>query len=165
MPIAPPAPARFSTITGCPMLSLILPANTRAIASTGPPGEKGVTMVTVRDGYVWASALEASATPSRAHTKDRRQSLTMGSPDLRIGETGIGELRDVVGVDPVGLLDRRAGIEQLVEEKAEVAAQRRQRRGDLAHVRARARAKLHARRAVLAQKLVLAQRGRRIPRL
>src|SRR4051812_32751350 len=46
----PPAPARFSTITCCPMFSARNLATTRATVSVPPPGSKPTTMVTGLEG-------------------------------------------------------------------------------------------------------------------
>ena len=45
-PIMPPAPARFSTTTGWPRISLMTGATARAVTSTLPPAENG-TMIRI----------------------------------------------------------------------------------------------------------------------
>src|SRR5690606_30595518 len=55
MPMPPPAPARFSTTTGCPRLRLIASATGRPTVSATPPGGKGTIIVTGRDGQVSAA--------------------------------------------------------------------------------------------------------------
>jgi len=49
MPIAEPAPGRFSTTTGCPMIVPNCWANAREIASVAAPGGYGTTS---RTGFV-----------------------------------------------------------------------------------------------------------------
>src|SRR5687768_18448586 len=59
--MAPAAPARFSTTTGCDHASVIFCASTRAMMSVAPPGGNGTMKRTARDGYAWASADADSA--------------------------------------------------------------------------------------------------------
>ena len=53
-PIAPPAPPRFSTTTGWPMLSLMRWATMRATTSVVPPAGKGTMIFSGLDGNDWA---------------------------------------------------------------------------------------------------------------
>ena len=46
MPTPPPAPALFSTITGCFSMRPIASASGRAVMSATPPGGNGTTIVT-----------------------------------------------------------------------------------------------------------------------
>ena len=57
-PTLPPAPVRFSTVTGWPSFSCIRSASTRATTSVAPPGGKGTTM---RSGRVGAQAAPCAA--------------------------------------------------------------------------------------------------------
>src|SRR5690606_19095632 len=66
VPIFPPAPGLFSTITDCFNESLIICATIRPITSAGPPAGKGTTSLIGLDGY--ASDATAPATrPVDAH--------------------------------------------------------------------------------------------------
>ena len=60
----PPAPARFSTTNGRPMLSVSFCANRRACMSVAPPGARPTTTRTGRAGY--ASCAGAAAGRSAA---------------------------------------------------------------------------------------------------
>src|ERR1043165_1849974 len=60
--MSPPAPARFSTTTCCPICSDSVLATMRAVVSVPPPGSKPTTVVRGFDGNVWACA--PSVTPS-----------------------------------------------------------------------------------------------------
>src|SRR5262245_59424101 len=61
--MVPEAPPRFSTTTGWPSIGLILSANSRATASTPPPGGKLTTRRMLREGKPsWANA--GAAAPS-----------------------------------------------------------------------------------------------------
>src|SRR5690348_12490562 len=65
----PPAPARFSTITDCPMDCDSFCATTRAIVSVPPPGAKPTVSVTGCVGVkpcAKAFAAHASTAPPRA---------------------------------------------------------------------------------------------------
>src|SRR5438105_11577926 len=62
-PTLPPAPARFSTTTGCLKDSDIFALTQRATVSTEPPAGNGTTMRTGRFGNDWACAF-ASASAS-----------------------------------------------------------------------------------------------------
>jgi hypothetical protein len=46
----PPAPATFSTTTGCPSVRAIGPAIRRATVSVGPPAANGTIIVIGREG-------------------------------------------------------------------------------------------------------------------
>ena len=50
VPIRPPAPGRFSTITGCPRTCVSPGAMARAVMSMFPPGANGTTMRIGLDG-------------------------------------------------------------------------------------------------------------------
>src|SRR6266849_1191496 len=56
VPIRPPAPARFSTITCWPRASENPGATVRAVISTLPLGGQGTTIFTARLGKSWAKA-------------------------------------------------------------------------------------------------------------
>src|SRR2546426_1880198 len=64
----PPAPRRFSTITGTPRLADIFSATTRAIVSEALPGVTPETRRTVLPGKVCASTAENTTTNSNAKT-------------------------------------------------------------------------------------------------
>ena len=60
--MVPEAPPRFSTTTGWPSIGAILSANSRATASTPPPGGKLTTRRMGREGKLsWAGAGEAAS--------------------------------------------------------------------------------------------------------
>src|SRR5262245_8288374 len=63
MPIVPPAPGRFSTITGWPSCAVSFSATVRAMMSVALPGVKGtVTRIGLAgQGCAHAAALEASS--------------------------------------------------------------------------------------------------------
>jgi hypothetical protein len=61
VPICPPAPGRFSTITGCFQCSLMRCAMMRPAMSAPDPGVSGIITRTVLVGYSCAPALKASA--------------------------------------------------------------------------------------------------------
>ena len=56
----PPAPSRFSTITGWPRLACSFSETMRAIVSDALPGVTPETRRTVFQGNVWACAVAAS---------------------------------------------------------------------------------------------------------
>src|SRR5438105_3394414 len=64
----PPAPRRFSTMTGTPRLAAILSATTRAIVSEALPGVTPETRRTVLLGKVCALAAENANANSNART-------------------------------------------------------------------------------------------------
>ena len=79
----PPAPGRFSTITGAPSASFSLSESRRAMASVPPPAGKPTRILTVLPA--WASALVAPAAHVRARTTPassarRRAGCGMGPP-------------------------------------------------------------------------------------
>src|SRR4029450_11234397 len=57
-------PVRFSTMTACFRISLVLSAAARATTSPPPPGGNGITNRTVRDGQ--SACARAFAVPSTA---------------------------------------------------------------------------------------------------
>jgi hypothetical protein len=73
-PIAPVAPGRFSTTTGCPSEVASRSASTRATMSPVPPAENGTTSRTVRVGYCCAYAGSASAPDATTKTAAKRRS-------------------------------------------------------------------------------------------
>src|SRR5712691_7049438 len=62
VPIRPPAPLRFSTMTCWPRASEKAGATVRAVMSTLPLGGQGTTIFTARLGKSWAKAPAAAAT-------------------------------------------------------------------------------------------------------
>ena len=62
----PPAPARFSTITGCPSAAVSLGASMRVIRSGGPPGGEGTMMWISLFGYRASVALRRTGPRTRA---------------------------------------------------------------------------------------------------
>src|SRR5207249_2522677 len=72
-PIAPEAPARFSTTTGCPVLSESLAPTPRAIRSSAPPGAKGAIS---RIGLLGKGCASAPWTTSAANKNQSRDMLS-----------------------------------------------------------------------------------------
>src|SRR3954452_1658942 len=70
MPSAPPAPARFSTTTGCLSSRASASATGRATVSATPPGGNGTIIVIVFSGQL-DCANAAAATTSVATTSER----------------------------------------------------------------------------------------------
>src|SRR5216684_3366852 len=68
VPIRPPAPPRFSTMTCCPRASEKAGATVRAVMSTLPLGGQGTTILTGRLGKSCAKAHAAAATAPKART-------------------------------------------------------------------------------------------------
>src|SRR3546814_101101 len=68
MPIAPPAPARFSTIIGCFSDSVIAWPSARAVRSVAPPGGKLTIRLIGWRGYVSACACGCTAAAAIAST-------------------------------------------------------------------------------------------------
>src|SRR5687768_15578277 len=67
MPIAPPAPARFSMTTGCLSAAPSASATGLATVSATPPGGNGTIIVTGRSGYCATAALaDVAATSASA---------------------------------------------------------------------------------------------------
>src|SRR6266480_954643 len=96
----PPAPRRFSTITGTPRLAAILSATTRAIVSEALPGVTPETRRTVLLGKVCAFTAENATANSNAKTLtgillDFWQSEALGQP---VGGAAAVAVRSVVGV-------------------------------------------------------------------
>src|ERR1700704_663630 len=78
VPIRPPAPLRFSTITCWPRASEKAGATVRAVMSTLPLGGQGPTIFTARGGKPWAEAPTAPA----AVPKARIHRLIMRPPPI-----------------------------------------------------------------------------------
>src|SRR3990167_4677861 len=68
----PPAPGRFSTVTGWPSDRLISAATMRAVRSPTPPAANGTTMRRVLLGKPWAMAGETSASAEADKTAPSR---------------------------------------------------------------------------------------------
>ncbi len=79
--MAPLAPARFSTTTGCPQALDSERATRRAEMSDGPPGGVGRISVTAREGNVAAEAAVAGAAPAASETS--------GSSDSKARESAV----------------------------------------------------------------------------
>ncbi|MNV73445.1 hypothetical protein D3C71_1665950 [compost metagenome] len=76
VPIVPPAPALFSTMTCLPSASFNCCASARASVSAAPPGGKGTTMRMGLSGYVWACAAAPRpmvSSPARAVARTPRR--------------------------------------------------------------------------------------------
>src|SRR5215468_8022376 len=84
MPIIPPAPGLFSTMTCCPSVVASRCATKRPITSVGPPGENGTTIFTGLLGYCWAETggdtVTAAMAASVAHDPVTRILLTRVLP-------------------------------------------------------------------------------------
>src|SRR6267378_4587701 len=65
VPIRPPAPLRFSTMTCWPRASEKAGATVRAVMSTLPLGGQGTTIFTARLGKSWAKAPATAATVAK----------------------------------------------------------------------------------------------------
>src|SRR5881296_2299556 len=96
----PPAPRRFSTITGTPRLADIFSATTRAIVSEALPGVTPETRRTVLPGKVCAFTAENATANSNAKTLtgillDFWQSEALRQP---VGRAAAVAVRTVVGV-------------------------------------------------------------------
>src|SRR6188768_4563853 len=86
----PPAPPRFSTTTGCPMLSESFLATMRESVSAAPPGANPTSIVIGRLGKSdWARAGTDAARAAMASSR-----RFMVSPDLGIG-IGVEAHRDI----------------------------------------------------------------------
>src|SRR4051794_17158559 len=72
-PILPPAPVRFSTITGWPRCSDILAATMRPTVSTAPPAANGTTIRIGRFGK-FCARLEPAGTHAATATATNQQS-------------------------------------------------------------------------------------------
>ena len=68
MPMAPLAPGRLVTMTGCVVYFLAESANKRAITSVPPPGDEGTTNSMARDGYGAACAGKLAVSDAKAAT-------------------------------------------------------------------------------------------------
>src|SRR2546425_1520090 len=115
VPTTVPAPGRFSTITGWPQTSCILPATRRPMMSVAPPGGKGTTM---RTGLVG----NALTVPTN---NKRTRSLSI---DLRYAAGPYWifrvQLLEIVACAPAGLRRNAVGLEE-VEFLRHVAEARR----------------------------------------
>src|SRR5579862_7062636 len=84
--MAPPAPARVSTMKGWPKALLKPSATVRASRSAAPPAAKVLTMRTGRVGQVcaWASAgtAQAASAKSRAQQRFMSTSLLLSALDV-----------------------------------------------------------------------------------
>src|SRR5712691_3882867 len=78
VPIRPPAPLRFSTMTCWPRASEKAGATVRAVMSTLPLGGHGTTIFTVRLGKSWA---KAPATAAIARTGIHRVIIALRRPN------------------------------------------------------------------------------------
>src|SRR5262245_24078167 len=106
--MVPEAPPRFSTTTGWASIGLILSANSRATASTPPPGGKLTTRRMLREGKLsWASAgtlAPSAALPSRPNlTASRRFMIVdcfagVSSHASRCGSTVLSALSMLLGI-------------------------------------------------------------------
>src|SRR5690349_17466291 len=67
----PPAPGRFSTMTGCPSDFASGSASARATTSGWPPGAKGTTILTGRDGCQSAKAVIPANAGIQAHSRNK----------------------------------------------------------------------------------------------
>src|SRR5688572_5862168 len=92
--MAPEAPARFSTITGCPVLSESLAPTPRAMRSSATPGANGATRRMGLLGKPCARALDESAASMN------RRILDIASPQVRVPATVQLLVRIAHGVGP-----------------------------------------------------------------
>src|ERR1700730_18548590 len=99
--MVPPAPPRLSTTICWPIDLLILSATMRPSASLPPPGGNGMTSVTGRVGYAWATARrhanDTTAPPTRPRNA-RRLIRPPASQPTNLGFIGVLELRDALAV-------------------------------------------------------------------
>src|SRR2546425_12071083 len=96
----PPAPRRFSTITGTPRLADIFSATTRAIVSEALPGVTPETRRTVLPGKGCAFTAEKATANSKAKTLTSVLLDFWQSEELRqpVGRAATVAVRTVVGV-------------------------------------------------------------------
>src|SRR2546421_11048724 len=78
VPIAAPAPAMFSTTTGCPSSSASFAATGRDKESVGPPGGKGTIHFSGLDGYCANTEVETSS--------NAKKNLRIDPPRFRVDE-------------------------------------------------------------------------------
>src|SRR5260221_12781122 len=100
----PPAPSRFSTMTGTPRPAAIFSARTRAIVSEAAPGVTPETRRMVLLGKFWASADSAKAEPRRNNDNALNfisSSFQLRQAELRrqpVGGAAAGAVRAVRGL-------------------------------------------------------------------
>src|SRR5712691_4693448 len=107
VPIRPPAPLRFSTMTCWPRASEKAGARVRAVMSTLPLGGQGTTIFTARVGKSWAMAPAAAAAIARVGIHrliiyPLRRSGAPAERRTRFSHTGV-DLLEYAGY-PFGLL-------------------------------------------------------------
>src|SRR5512145_2030310 len=77
--MVPPAPALFSTITGCPSSTERPCATARATPSVPPPGGKGTISLIGWVGHDWACAVPAAKASASAQAESTRKRWFMAS--------------------------------------------------------------------------------------
>src|SRR5215831_14056238 len=86
MPMLPPAPARFSTTTGCPRSSPSGAATARDSVSTTAPGGNGLMRRTGLDGYDCAKAPAAK----QARSARTARVISRALQPFRLGPQPLG---------------------------------------------------------------------------
>src|SRR5688572_27611998 len=101
--MAPAAPARLSTTTGCPSGSAMCCAMSRPMVSTAPPGGHGTTILIGLFGYCACAAAATSAKAAKA-TRLRRAFIGSSGRDDGVEDSVYGrEIQLVNDRDPLDL--------------------------------------------------------------
>src|SRR6185436_17114817 len=99
MPIVPPAPGRFSTITGWPSAACSLSATGRAMVSVAEPGVNGTMTRIGFEGNDWPCALSAKQANSAARSDFIGTPLSAGNVEAaQLVDPAQGQLADRIDV-------------------------------------------------------------------